>query len=162
MVFLNHFATFSDTRLGSAISLEPHSWTHSQSFLTFPPLYPHSPCLNIPFSFAFYFYGSFGFLHLALFFANSLANRALVSFLGYVGFVAPSKRGYNAKKRSEAALITAQNGMFIFDYRYAFFTVYTISCCGILEVCGAMWQRLAAFLSKDLIYHFVLWGALAC
>jgi hypothetical protein len=69
----------------------------------------------------------------------------LFPFWDYVGFVGHSKGGYNAKKRSEAALITAQNGMFFFDYRYAFFTVYSMSCCGILEDCGAMWHRLAAF-----------------
>ena len=55
-------------------------------------------------------------------------------FLCYVGLVGSSKRGYNAKKRSEAALITAQNGMFFSVINVAFFTVYSKSCCGILEV----------------------------
>ena len=30
----------------------------------------------------------------------------------------PSKRGYSAKKRSEAALITAQNGIFFLSIQY--------------------------------------------
>ena len=69
---------------------------------------------------------------------SSLRTRWLIEllfpFLCYVGLVGLSKRGYNAKKRSEAALITAQNGMFFSIFDVVFFTVYSIPCCGILEV----------------------------
>jgi hypothetical protein len=58
--------------------------------------------------------------------------KLLFPFLCYVGLVGPSKRGYNAKKRSEAALITAQNGMFYSIIYVGFFTVYSI-------VTGVVW-----------------------
>jgi len=68
----------------------------------------HSPYLKILSLFEASFPGSlvFSFLLLLVGLSSSFP------FSCYGGLVGPSKRGYNAKKRTEAALITAQNGMF--------------------------------------------------
>jgi hypothetical protein len=76
----------------------------------------------------------------------SLRTRWLIEllfpFLCYVGLVGLSKRGYNAKKRSEATLITAQNGMFSSIIDVVSLPIQLLWHLGALVV---VWRRLTFF-----------------
>ena len=79
---------------------------------------------------------------------SSLLTRWLTElFWGYVGLVGPSKHGWN---HSEAALITAQNGMF-FLFHYVFF-ILSIQCLVV-----ASWRLVVPcgtdFVEKTMICH---------